>query len=67
MDKLNVLPEHTVFIGDAAGDVKMAMSAKVMSIVVLTGQLNKEKALNLGVKNIIDNVTLIENCLNKIA
>ncbi|MFA5770390.1 MAG: HAD family hydrolase [Patescibacteria group bacterium] len=67
MKKLKVLPEETVFVGDAVSDVKMAIAAKVSQIVVLTGQLNKEEALNLGVKNIVDNITLIENCLNKIS
>ena len=65
MKKLKVLPEETVFIGDAVGDVKMALAAKVIPIIVLTGQLNKKKALSLGVKNIINNVTLLEDYLNK--
>lgn len=66
MKKLKVLPEQTVFIGDAISDVQMALSAKVNPIVVLTGQLNKEEALNLRVKYIVDNVTLIEDIVNKI-
>lgn len=66
MKKLNVLPKETVFVGDAIGDVKMAINAGVTPIVVLTGQLNKQKAQELGVRYIVNNVTEIETVLNKL-
>ncbi len=66
MSNLKVLPEETILVGDAIGDVIMAKNAKVTPIVVLTGQLNKQKAQELGVKYIVNNVTEIEQILKKI-
>lgn len=66
MTKLKVSPEETILVGDAIGDVIMAKNAKVTPIVVLTGQLSKLKAQELGVKYIVNNVTEIEQILKKI-
>lgn len=66
MTKLKVSPEETILVGDAIGDVIMAKNAKVTPIVVLTGQLSKQKAQELGVKYIVNNVTEIEQILRKI-
>lgn len=63
MKKLKVLPEETIFVGDAVGDVQMAVSANVTPIVVLTGQLNEDDANKLNVKHIINNVTQLERIL----
>lgn len=57
---------EALYIGDAKNDVLMAKNAKVEPVVVLTGHLNKQEALDLKVKYIIDNVTKIENVLNKL-
>jgi phosphoglycolate phosphatase-like HAD superfamily hydrolase len=66
MSKQHVLPEETVYIGDAKTDVQMAYSAHVTSIVVLSGHLTRQEAEKLRVKHILDNVTLIENELSEL-
>jgi phosphoglycolate phosphatase len=66
MKTQGVLPEETVFIGDARTDVQMAYNAHVTPIVVLTGHLSKKEAEELKVKYITDNVTLVETELAKV-
>ena len=66
MRKQNVSPQETLLIGDATNDVRMAHNAKVEPIVVLSGHLSKEDAINLGVKYIIKDVTYIENVLKNL-
>ncbi len=56
MDKLNVKPEETLYVGDAISDYECAKNAKVEYIAVLTGCLNREELEKLGVKNIISSV-----------
>ncbi|MBA3724094.1 MAG: HAD family hydrolase [Candidatus Levybacteria bacterium] len=65
MKNLNVSPNETIFVGDAKTDVQMAYSADVEPVVVLSGHLSKEEAKELGVKHIIDNVTLLEKELER--
>ena len=56
MDKLNVKPEETLYVGDAISDHGCAKNAKVEYVAVLTGCLNREELEKLGVKNIITSV-----------
>lgn len=37
MQKLNVKPEETMYVGDTINDIKMAKNAKVISVAVKTG------------------------------
>ncbi len=55
--------EECLYIGDAENDVLMAQNAGVEPIVVLTGHLDKEKAEKLGVKNILPDITFLEEIL----
>ncbi len=61
-----VLPDETIFVGDAITDVQMAQAADVTPIVVLTGQLSRKEAENLNVQFIIDDVTKLEEVLERI-
>lgn len=47
-------------MGDAASDMQMARNAGVTPVAVLTGHLSRQQAEELGVKHIIENVTLLE-------
>ena len=58
--------EESVLVGDAESDMKMARNAGVEPIAVLTGHLNRRQAEDLGVRHIIENVTLLESELLKI-
>src|SRR5581483_2684561 len=49
MRKLNISPKETILVGDAPGDMKMAQSAGVTPVAVLTGHMNKEQAESLGI------------------
>lgn len=62
----NVKPEEAVLVGDAANDMQMAWNAGIEPIAVLTGHLNQREAEELGVKHIIDKVTLLEPELKKL-
>lgn len=66
LDTLHCSPEEAVMVGDASGDVRMALSAHVVPIVVLTGQLNKQEAENLGVTHVVNDVTEIESVLKQL-
>lgn len=64
MEAQGVKPEETVLVGDAATDMQMAWNAGIEPIAVLTGHLNRQQAEELGVKHVIDNVTLLESELH---
>jgi phosphoglycolate phosphatase len=66
MKNLGLSPAETVLVGDAETDMEMARNAKVEPIAVLTGHLNRQQAEKLGIKHIIDNVTLVEAELERI-
>ncbi len=59
MNKQCVTPDETIYIGDAENDARMAQSAKVEPIIVLTGHLNKQQAESLGVKRILFDITAL--------
>lgn len=63
MEKLHVKNAETIYVGDAENDVLMARKACVESVVVLTGHLSKQKALQLGVRYVIANLTVLETIL----
>lgn len=65
MEIAGVKPEETVLVGDAASDMQMAWNAGIEPIAVLTGHLTREEAEKLGVKHIIQDVTLLEDELQK--
>lgn len=67
LETQSVKPEEAVLVGDAASDMQMAWNAGVEPIAVLTGHLNRQQAEGLGVKHIIENVTLLEPELEKFA
>lgn len=61
--KLKVNPDQTVYVGDGKTDVIMARNARIRPIVVLTGHLTRKGAEQLGVKDIIPDVTHLEEVL----
>lgn len=66
MNKQNVTPDETIFVGDAGNDVKMAFNAHVMPVVVLTGHLSKKEAEKLEVRHIIPDITHLPVILSKL-
>lgn len=66
LEKLSVSPKDACYVGDAENDVKMAMNAQVIPIVVLTGHLDEPHAKALGATHIIPDVTHIESILNRL-
>ncbi|HSW88813.1 MAG TPA: HAD family hydrolase [Candidatus Saccharimonadales bacterium] len=66
MRRRDIKPSETVLVGDANNDVSMALNAGVTPIVVLTGHLNREQSEEMGVKYIIDDVTKLEEVLDRL-
>lgn len=56
LKEFSVLPSEAIMVGDGKGDVLMARAAGVVPVVVLTGQLSKEEALELKVEHIIPSI-----------
>lgn len=65
LQDLSIPKEESVFVGDAVSDVKMSQNAGIAPVVVLTGHLTKAEAKALGVKDLIPNITHLEEALNK--
>jgi HAD superfamily hydrolase (TIGR01509 family) len=65
MKTQGITPEETILVGDAPTDMQMAWNAGIEPVAVLTGHLNRQQAEALGVKYIIDNVTQLEDILQK--
>lgn len=63
VNTLRVKKSETIYIGDAENDVLMAWNANVEPIVVLTGHLSKQEALQLGVHYVITDITVLETIL----
>lgn len=63
----NIPPEEAIMVGDARNDVLMAHAAGVEPVVVLTGHLSRQEAEEMGVRYIIEDVTKLENILEKIS
>jgi len=66
MEEFNVKPSETIMVGDGEADVKMAFAAGVIPVVVLTGLLTKNKAKEMNVKYIIEDVTKLEKVLDQL-
>lgn len=66
MKAQKVLPQETLYIGDAKTDFLMAKNAGVTPIVVLTGNLSRREAVELKAKYILEDVTKIETILNEL-
>jgi pyrophosphatase PpaX len=65
INKLDVKPEETVYVGDAISDYECAKNAKVEYVAVLTGSLKREDLEKLRVKNVIDSVAELPDFLRK--
>lgn len=66
MQRTNMLPHETVYVGDAATDLTMAQNAGVTPVIVLTGHLSKKEAQDLGATWIIADITHLPDALSKI-
>jgi phosphoglycolate phosphatase len=66
LKKEKAVRDEAVVVGDSKSDVMMAQAAGVRPIVVLTGHLDRKHAKELGVKDIIKNVTHLQEVLKKI-
>ena len=56
MKKLGYTPSETIMVGDAPGDIKMALAAKVKAIAVLTGHLKRPQAEEIGAAKILESI-----------
>lgn len=63
MRRERVAKNETVVVGDSWSDAQMAFNAGVIPIVVLTGHLDRHKAMELGITHIVEDVTKIEPVL----
>jgi HAD superfamily hydrolase (TIGR01549 family) len=66
MELYGTKKDETIMVGDGESDVEMALAAGVTPVVVLTGHLTKQKADEMGVKYIIEDVTRLETVLAEI-
>jgi phosphoglycolate phosphatase-like HAD superfamily hydrolase len=57
----DVFTSGSILVGDAPNDMQMAWNAGIEPVAVLTGHLSRKEAADMGVKHIIDNVTLLES------
>ena len=65
INKLDVKPEETIYVGDAISDYECAKNAKVEYVAVLTGSLRREDLEKLEVKNVINSVVELPDLLRK--
>lgn len=66
LNEFRFKPEEAVVIGDGGSDVKMAQGAGVEPIVVLTGHLSKNEAVELGVKHIVPSIKELPQIISSI-
>lgn len=59
----NIEKADTLVVGDGGSDVLMAQAAGALPVVVLTGQLTRENAQDLGVVHILEDVTELPGLL----
>ena len=64
MQRFNVNPDETIYIGDALIDIETAVSASIRVIGVTTGIYNSEEILLAGAWKSIDNLWELTKCLN---
>ena len=63
MQRFNVNPNETIYIGDTLIDIETAVSASVRGIGVTTGIYNSEEILLAGAWKSIDNLWELTECL----
>jgi phosphoglycolate phosphatase len=63
MQRFNVNPNETIYVGDALIDIETAVSAKVRVIGVTTGNYNSSEILFAGAWKSIDNLWELTKCL----
>ena len=60
LDKFKINADETIMVGDSESDIRMARSAGVIPVAVLTGHLKLADARNLKLTHIIKDVTCLE-------
>jgi HAD superfamily hydrolase (TIGR01509 family) len=63
MQRFNVNPDETYYVGDSIIDIETAVSAKVYGIGVTTGNHNSEEIMLAGAWKSIDNLWELTKCL----
>lgn len=63
MQRLNVNPDETVYVGDSLIDIETAVSAKVRCIGATTGNYSREELILAGAWKSIDNLWELTKCL----
>jgi len=63
MQRFNVIPDETVYVGDSIIDMETAVSAKVRGIGVTTGNHMAEEIISAGAWKSIDNLWELTECL----
>lgn len=63
LEHFSISKEQTVYVGDAANDVRMAKNAGIIPIVVLTGHLTQKEVISLGIQTIIPDITHLPDVL----
>ena len=63
MQRFNVPPDETVYVGDSLIDMETASSAKVRGIGVTTGNYGSGELTSAGAWKIIDNLWELTECL----
>ena len=63
MQRFNVSPDETVYVGDSLIDIETAVSAKVRGIGVTTGNYSSDEIIAAGAWKSIDNLWKLTECL----
>lgn len=66
LKKFGIDKKCAVYVGDGTSDIKMARTAEIEPIIVLTGHLSKKEAKELGVEKIIPDINYLEKVLIEI-
>lgn len=66
LQETGMSPSQAIVVGDSEIDVNMAREASIEPIVVLTGLLIKSRALQMGIRHIISDVTELIPVLEQI-
>lgn len=64
MERLGTTPENTWYIGDAATDMQMTLSAGIPGMGVTTGAGSREELLAAGARVVVDSAHEIFDALN---
>lgn len=67
MGRLNVLPQHTLYVGDAERDIEAGRSAFMRTAVILNGYIREEdKPLDWGADIVLNDLSNLTDHLTKI-